>query len=231
MTGPGIEARSPDGGLYEPEDIAVELRYDFGYGESEPATSLVAAIEATGTPVVQLSLETNKVDALTSMRSDGGALVQLNTYAAPARQRFSLAHELGHIVMHQESTSDNKEAEADRFASALLMPERAIRGSLRNPNPDLLLEIATKWQVSTKALVRRSRDLSEISESQYKKLIIELGKVGYRDDESVGVEIDQSQLVTGGIEKLTSLGWSIEDLEEHAMCSAAELTDRFGVEI
>ena len=69
-------------------------------------------------------------DALTfRMEMEDGTLRWVVVYRAgghPQRVRFSLAHELGHIVMKHHGTSEEEEREADRFAGCLLCPRPAL---------------------------------------------------------------------------------------------------------
>ncbi len=64
----------------------------------------------------------------------------INVTIPADRVRFSLAHEIGHIVVHQLPT-DDMEREADRFAAEFLMPESAVR-------PDLTMFHSLAWPFS-----------------------------------------------------------------------------------
>jgi hypothetical protein len=56
---------------------------------------------------------------------DSPALVGFFPGARPDRDRFTLAHELGHLVLHSRRDSAAAEWEANRFASAILMPAQS----------------------------------------------------------------------------------------------------------
>lgn len=74
------------------------------------------------------------------IRKDASALMGVNSDEAPVRQRFTVAHELGHFLLHENkdtfvdyrrppgegSVRTPKEREADMFAAALLMPEKIL---------------------------------------------------------------------------------------------------------
>ena len=85
-----------------------------------PIQNLTKAIEAAGGIVVRCGFGTNKVDAVSQWFPDGPPLFFVNDSIPTDRMRFSLAHEIGHVVMHQLPT-DDMEREADRFASEFLM--------------------------------------------------------------------------------------------------------------
>jgi len=130
-------------------------------------------------------------------------IILVNNDAPPVRQKFTLAHELGHIIIPWHlgtivddiNTSDtanlkNKEywkieAEANRFASELLMPiEFILKEFHLNPDPEKLVEkIKTKCGVSEMAArIRFESAIHEISEilmpeDQIKKMFIEFADV------------------------------------------------------
>jgi Zn-dependent peptidase ImmA (M78 family) len=110
---------------------------------------------------------------------DGIPIIGVNALHHPNRQRFTIAHEIGHLVLHRPmitaevhvdkafpilmrdavSATGTKEVEiaANRFASALLMPsallEQALEGKTIYLDDDKSLEaLAQKFKVSTKAL-------------------------------------------------------------------------------
>jgi Zn-dependent peptidase ImmA (M78 family) len=85
------------------------------------------------------------------------------------RSRLSLAHELGHIVMHTAPDDDEKmESAAHRFAAAFLMPASDIKPYLISPRLSTLRRVKAYWRVSIKALIKRAFDLALITPSQYK---------------------------------------------------------------
>ena len=72
-------------------------------------------------------------DAFTFREMHGGReryVVCYRTGGNPARLNFTLAHELGHIVLHHQDTGPGAEAEADCFASHLLCPEAVLHASV-----------------------------------------------------------------------------------------------------
>jgi Zn-dependent peptidase ImmA (M78 family) len=80
--------------------------------------------------------------------------------------RFTLAHEIGHLVMHRFPNPD-MEREASDFASALLMPATEIRQALSG-RLDLrrLAALKPEWRVSMQALLFRAQSLRLIEKAQ-----------------------------------------------------------------
>jgi len=87
------------------------------------------------------------------------------------RLRLNLAHELGHIVMH-EIITPSVEDEAWLFASEFLMPVAEIKDDLRKARSLAdFADLKRKWKVSMAALIRRSHQLGVISDDRYRYLM------------------------------------------------------------
>lgn len=107
----------------EIERAAEECRKHLELGRDLPVKNLTRAVERAGVVVTRFEGCSTKIDAFS--RAGSRSVIILNTEKdAPARSRFDLAHELGHLVMHGGRTTGDPdtEKEADRFASALLLP-------------------------------------------------------------------------------------------------------------
>jgi Zn-dependent peptidase ImmA (M78 family)/DNA-binding XRE family transcriptional regulator len=184
---------------YGPIDAAREARAVL-HPEPGPFGDLAAAAEALGVLLVRRDLATDKIDAIGTWPDGHRPMFLLNSTAPADRQRFTLAHELGHAIMHQVPT-ENQETEADQFASELLMPARQIRDELTDLNLAKLAKLKAKWRVSMAALIRRARDLDAISDSEYRKLNIDLSAAGYRKNEPVPITPDHPRLFTASVRK------------------------------
>ena len=88
---------------------------------------------------------------------------------------MSVAHELGHLILHRYVTSGTQELETNAysFASELQMPSNAILGDLTAEKLNLfrLAKLKGTWGVSMQALARRSRELEVINDCQYRYLM------------------------------------------------------------
>jgi Zn-dependent peptidase ImmA (M78 family) len=81
------------------------------------------------------------------------------------------------------------------------MPARQIRDELTDLNLAKLAKLKAKWRVSMAALIRRARDLDAISDSEYRKLNIDLSAAGYRKNEPVPITPDHPRLFTASVRK------------------------------
>lgn len=170
--------------LDSPEDAARALRGAWKL-PGGPISDLVAVIEQAGGLVVVQDLGTPNLDAVSQWDGSESPLFFLGDHAPGDRFRFSLSHEVGHVVMHPEPRSSaEQEREADRFASEFLMPAADIRPELTGPiDLNRLAALKQRWRVSMAALARRALTLSAISEWQYRNLVVEMSALGYRAKE------------------------------------------------
>ncbi len=115
------------------------------------------------------------------VKEKGSAFIAVNASHSLVRQRFSIAHELGHLILHEgaeyltvdryekqlftraEGVGGLDEYEANEFAAALLMPERAISEAFdrlfEEQADNIISQLAQKYEVSEAALSYRLRNL------------------------------------------------------------------------
>jgi Zn-dependent peptidase ImmA (M78 family)/transcriptional regulator with XRE-family HTH domain len=171
-----------------PEDVAREVRQVSGL-VGGPIPNLVEALESVGVVVVARELGGRRLDALSDWLPGHRPVFMLNASAPADRQRFTLAHEAGHAVMH-ELLTDVAEAQADRFAAELLMPAAEIRDELDGLTLERLLVLKRRWRVSAAALARRASDLGSITDYRYRSLNMEMSAAGWRRVEPVLLETE-----------------------------------------
>ena len=181
----------PDG----PEHAARVLRQLWQL-PSGPIRSVVGSIERAGGLVFRCPFETDKIDGISQwpLDSDHVPPVLFVREDSPGdRQRWTLCHEIGHVVMHHLPTS-NPEEEADRFASEFLMPAREIASELTRLTLEKAAALKCYWKVSMAAIIRRARDLEKINEPQYRYFCMELSRRGYRKCEPAPIPAEEPGL-------------------------------------
>lgn len=178
-----------------PDMAAKALRTHWSLGE-KPISHMIRLLESKGVRVFSLSEDSEAVDAF-SFWKDNKPFVFLNTFKTAERSVFDAAHELGHLVMHRHGSYDTDrqevEREADQFASAFLMPHHDILAKApRHLSSSTIIQAKSRWRVSAMALTHRLHKLDKITDWQYRTLIIELGKKGYRKGEPRGINRETS---------------------------------------
>jgi len=187
-------------GFNTPEEIARKVRYFMGLPKG-PIINLVRSIEKSGVLVYFLKEAPDKFDGTTIITFSGQKIIVINSKLPNYRKRFTIAHELAHIVMHLPYVNiidgyRNTENEADRFASEFLMPEMEIRRDLIHFRWSLLSDLKQFWRVAKSALIRRAYDLNYIDNSKYTSMMIELSRSGERRKERTDVDLDSPTLLS-----------------------------------
>lgn len=111
------------------------------------------------------------------------------------RERFTLAHELAHAVLHSNRDSDDAEDEANRFASAFLVPrERALQIITSETTLRTLAIAKADWGVSIQALVMRGKQIGALPEERAAALFKQIASRGWRKKEPVEVTVEPPRL-------------------------------------
>lgn len=156
-----------------------------------PIDDLTGLVESFGIMVIMLpGTRGFQGVSIRDARKDLPPLIFLSADDPADRQRWTIAHELGHIILHHHQqtlaaeTEDEVEYEADDFAGELLMPANEIRHQF-NWKIDLaeLAQLKLHWRTSMAALIRRGKRLERITEGQALRLWKLMSKYGYRTSE------------------------------------------------
>lgn len=195
-----------------------------------PVKSMIAVIESAGGVVVPAEFGTDRLDAI-SQRPPGELPFFFVSATAPGdRLRFNLAHELGHIVMHQTPAAD-QEDEANEFAAEFLMPGREIKPQLRNLDMAKLADLKRHWKVAMQALIMRAHDLGTITNRQRRSWFMRFNQMGYRKAEPVQIPREEPGLVHRVVDFHRSRhGYSDQDLSAAARLREEEFNLAFGTE-
>jgi Zn-dependent peptidase ImmA (M78 family)/transcriptional regulator with XRE-family HTH domain len=182
---------------------------------SGPVKNLVQRVEDAGAIVIPYDFGTKKMDGLSQWLPPLPPIFFINKMIPGDRWRFSLAHELGHMVMHRMIPNPKMEDEADEFAAEFLMPTRDITPALRWVTLDKLAELKMYWKVSMQSLILRARDTGGITDSTASYLYAQMSKTGYRTREPIDIPLEQATMLQDIIEMyLNKLSYSVTDICE-----------------
>lgn len=168
-----------------PEAAADMLRLAWRVGRG-PINNLCELLESHGCMIIHRDFGLSEVDAIYHKVGGLRPIFWANSRKPMERVRFSLAHELGHLVLHEHQPERHEQAEkqANEFASAFLMP----RSDFRSECPSRLgiselIEMKRRWRCSMAAIAYRARDVGRISEDEKSNLFVSLSKRGWRKAE------------------------------------------------
>ncbi len=176
------------------EEYAVKLREAWNLG-NDPIENLLVLLEDHGIKVAVITSH-SAFDALTLWANDNIPVIVMNNDVPGDRQRFTLAHELGHVIF--ESVGDlNEEKVAHRFAGAFLVPAEIARFELgkqrKTLGMDELALLKQKYGLSMNAWIYRAKDLGILSESSAGRLFDDFEKRGIRKKEPCELAAVQPQ--------------------------------------
>ena len=149
-----------------------------------PISNLTRALEAAGVVVVHSEMAGSAVDGVTFAVPGLPPLIVLNIAQPADRMRWTLAHELGHLVMHRTQPTSEMEKEANDFASNLLMPAQDIKLYFQGRiDLRLLARLKPLWRVSMASLLMRAKGLGVLRNNQERYLWQQFSSANIRHSE------------------------------------------------
>lgn len=200
------------------DEASNRLRNHWQLGNG-PIDDITILIENSGVIVATVDGVDEKVDAF-SMSRKRPVIIRNSSKESPCRYRFDLAHELGHLLMHDGVVTGCKETEkqANAFASAFLMPQATfinatrkfpITKGVKSLNWANLYQLKLYFKVSLKALLYRAKYLGLISDDQMRSGYIFLNKKGYSKIEPLDEQlpVEAPHLLNDMFENLDNARW------------------------
>lgn len=194
------------------QEVACKLRALWSLPPG-PVQNLIRAVENAGGVVIRCDFGTSKVDALSQWLEGCPPVFLINNQIPTDRMRFTLSHEIGHIVMHR-LRSEDMEREADQFAAEFLMPAAQIRPQLSAVTLPKLAALKPYWRVSMNSLLYRAAEVGAIDQRKKSYLWMRMGQAGYRTHEPVQIAPEEPSLLSEIIDiHEKSLGYDSADLD------------------
>lgn len=209
---------APDEAGVSPEEVAREARDFFG-SPPGPIQHVVRLAERAGVVVVFSEPGIAAIDAY-SLHTGTRPIIVLNPVKDDYyRQRFDVAHEIGHLIMHHDAEPGGKIAEeqANRFAAEFLMPAEEIGPLLPTTTAGRgwtkLADLKEYWGVSLAALLYRARTLGVMGDVTYRNAMIRMSQNGWRRAEPGRVSsLEAPSMLARAREVINEAGINDEDL-------------------
>lgn len=215
---------SKDG--WTPESVAARMREILGYDRKEPIKHIVRKIEEQGILVYLFDSSHAKFDGLTAYTDNGTPVIFANKNQDNERLKFTIVHELFHLVMHLPCDIEpwrDYEQEANAATSNFYLPKDACINEFRDLNYRKLGLLKSYWGVSKSAIVMRAKQLDLIDEGTYRYMYIELGRRGERVHESGYVDFDKPMILTTVVDLIKNeLGLSPSDIAKAVKMNSSD---------
>ena len=163
--------------------LAKELRIQWDL-PAGPIANVTRTLELLGILIVKFDFGTTQVDALSIYEADEDIppIIFINMRFPWDRLRYTMIHELAHIVLHHHNPNytlnTDCEKEADQFAAAFLLPTEDIKPYLNHLSLEKLANLKRYWKVAIRTLIRRAKDSGKITERKAQMLYAQLTKYG-----------------------------------------------------
>jgi Zn-dependent peptidase ImmA (M78 family)/transcriptional regulator with XRE-family HTH domain len=194
-----VPVRIPKIEKEEPVKAARIARSALGLSPDSPVRNVVHQLEKNGVFVFAVPYKIDEHDAFslwadteTSADISRRPIIVISIGKPGDRQRWTIAHEFGHLVMHHSFPKGLKqvEDEANQFANEFLMPSEVMLQEITRPvTLNSLAELKPRWGVSIRALIMRATDLEIISAKQARTLHQQIMKLKLHKKEPSGIEI------------------------------------------
>lgn len=224
----------------KPDLIAATLRLFLNLGE-DPITNLIGLVEKLGIAIIFIDVDSDKFSGMTLQTDTNQSLIVVNKNMPNDHKRFTVAHELAHLIMHipfseeadfYEGFDDLSviEKEADLFAGAFLIPTHMAKYQFKNLTYSKLTDLKIYWKASKQCIIYRAKDTGAITPTKFKSLFIELSRFGERKNEKSPIGIDQPTLFNKMIEfHETKLDFTRKSIaEDLAGINEIDFNDWFG---
>ena len=165
----------------DPEKIARTVRASWQI-PSGPIFNVTKTVERANGIIFGLDFGTRQIDGFSLRSNNMPPLFFLNKDMPADRWRWTLVHELGHIVMHIEPPQSPQlvEEQANRFAGEFLAPTYELKPQLLGLDYQKLAGLKRYWKISMAALIMRASQIGAISDRQKRTMFMRLSKAGYR---------------------------------------------------
>ncbi len=166
------------------EVIAEQMRHEWDLGLN-PIHDMIDTLESNGIMIICTSIEAKKkFDGLAGTIGNTPVVV-ISTHQPGDRQRFTLAHELGHLVLHDRLPENmNEEKACNHFAGAFLLPKQAFIQHIGNNRSAIeaqeLYMLKQEFGISMMAILMRASQCDVISNSLQKSYFMKFNKLRWR---------------------------------------------------
>lgn len=178
-----------------PSEVARQIRRQCKLGVL-PIRNICTILEANGVFVYFWDCPYEEFDGVSLITDNGFHLIIVNKNHSNDRLRWTLAHELGHSLMHEDITlfineNRDKEGEANEFAAEFLLPESETKRAFVGLTVKKAYDFKSYWLTSMGAIVQRAKQLGGITNDKYKFLRVEFSRNRWNKNEPISVYLDE----------------------------------------
>lgn len=174
-----------------PEDAAIMLRQRWSIPKGR-IENLTKVLESKGIIIVNFDFGSVGMDGLSMYSEHNDPIIFINNKIPGDRQRLTIAHELGHLLLHFGQIIDinrDVESEAMKFGAEFLVPKKEFLSSVNGFDLNSLANQKRYWLVSMASLLYRGRELNLLTDNQYRYLWQQMAMLGYKKNEPAAIAV------------------------------------------
>lgn len=236
---PTIDKDYEDLSVEDIEELALTVRKNWGI-DDDPINDLIGLLENKGVIVTQFATNNfcafKGIDAFSCWKDGTPYILYHSIQKSAVRTRFSILHELGHLIMHSSISEDDSvkktvvdlaDMQADRFAAAFLLPATSFPKSIRSTSLISLETVKQKWGAAISTIIKRCETLELLTENQinYLKRQMTTKKYWYKEPLDDTLTVAEPEMIRDAIYLLidnriitknafiNKSGLSVEDLK------------------
>lgn len=211
-----------------PDKVARAVRAAWQIADG-PIPNVVRVIEDAGGIIIRLPLGSARIDAISRWVPGLPPLFFVNEGLPTDRERLTLCHELGHLVMH-DSLNPNMETEANQFAAEFLMPARDCAPHLERVSLQRLAALKPYWRVSMAALLVRATDLKRVSPRAAQVLWMQMAPYRRQEPPELNLEPETPSLLQEILDlHRKTFGFGLPEFAKLLCAKPAELVAMYGL--
>lgn len=164
--------------LEDVESVVLAIREEWNIG-IDPVHNIIQLLEDQEIKVIEIAEEQNLFDGMATLIDNKYAVIVVNKNFGIERKRFTLLHELGHLLLDLPNCDEKEEEKfCNRFAGEFLFPKSSIIREFGTKRDSIslkeLIEMQKKYGISISAMMYRLKDIGIISEARQRNFHISL---------------------------------------------------------
>ena len=197
----------------ELEKASFEIREIWNLGLA-PVSNVVETLEENRIHVLELD-EAKNFDGLSATVKEDKKIIAVAVISRKVdsgeRQRLTLLHELGHVVLKPAKNMKHDEKAAFRFAASFLVPAAELKSLVgehrRFIDVEELILLKKRFGISIQALLYRMKDLQIISASLHREWCLFINQQGWKQEEPAKLKREEPQWLRRTVYKGYAEGW------------------------
>jgi len=195
---------------------------------SGPISNVVRVVENAGAVVLLRDFGTLKLDGMSCWAKSTPPLFFINSALSVDRRRWTIMHELGHLIMHASPPDEDQEQQAEDFAREFLLPTDETMPDLRRLTFQRLPALKHHWRVPMKEITTAASRRGAIPPNKVKSIAVQYSRAGWHTAEPYALPSEEPELAAEAIRVHLADGFTRKELADIAILFEDEFVRTYG---